>query len=125
MDDKSPDSGQPSGPEEEQPPSKPQEYFGTHANGLEPSPPSTPPVAASETVPGATLSTSSPTPVEPGLNGDENSIPGTRHRLRRRSEVPSLVESDSVAAAMEPLTDEERQNWLGWVELESDPVSLT
>ena len=124
MDEKSPDSGQPSRAGEEQPPSNPQESSVTHVNGLGPSPPSTPPVAASETVPGTTLSKGSPTPVESGISGDEDSTPSTRRRLRHRSEVRNLVESDSVAAAMEPLTDEERQNWLGWVELESDPVSL-
>ena len=29
-----------------------------------------------------------------------------------------------MIAAMKPLTDEERQNWKGWVELESNPVGI-
>jgi hypothetical protein len=66
----------------------------------------------------------SPAIGESEINGDDESTPSKRRRLRRRSEVPSVAESDLVAAAMEPLTDEERQNWPGWVELESDPVNL-
>ncbi|KAH7369914.1 hypothetical protein BKA65DRAFT_487322 [Rhexocercosporidium sp. MPI-PUGE-AT-0058] len=41
--------------------------------------------------------------------------------LRKRKEPPTLM-FDPVTEAMRPLTDEERQNWKGWVELESDPA---
>lgn len=46
----------------------------------------------------------------------------TSRSLRKRKDPPA-VSADPVAEAMKPLTDEERQNWKGWVELESDPVS--
>lgn len=45
----------------------------------------------------------------------------TRNLRKRKS--PPVISDDPVAEAMKPLTDEERQNWKGWVELESDPVS--
>jgi hypothetical protein len=102
--------------------SETQESSSHHVNGLQPSPQSTPPVGTTETVP-ATLSPSSAADMAQGIDDNESSTPNTRRRLRARSEVPSLVESDLVAAVMEPLTDEERQSWPGWVELESDPVS--
>ncbi|CZS95055.1 related to 26S proteasome-associated ubiquitin carboxyl-terminal hydrolase [Rhynchosporium agropyri] len=41
--------------------------------------------------------------------------------LRKRKEPP-IFASDPVTEALRPLTDEERQNWKGWVELESDPA---
>jgi len=62
--------------------------------------------------------------MEPNISGDDEPTESTKRRLRPRSEVPSVVESDLIASAMEPLTGEERQNWPGWVELESDPVRL-
>jgi len=40
----------------------------------------------------------------------------------RKSDVPNGAGSDPIEESMKPLEDEERQNWKGWVELESDPV---
>jgi ubiquitin carboxyl-terminal hydrolase L5 len=111
------------GSEEGQPPSDIQAPSSSHVKDLGPSPHTTPSVGASEPVPSA-ISATSPAIGESEINGDDDSTPSKRCRLRRRSEVPSVAESDLVAAAMEPLTDEERQNWPGWVELESDPVNL-
>ena len=34
------------------------------------------------------------------------------------------VPGAAMEEAMKPLTDEERQNWKGWIELESEPVGL-
>jgi len=42
----------------------------------------------------------------------------------RRKKQPSPAGDDPMIAAMKPLTDEERQNWKGWVELESNPVGI-
>jgi hypothetical protein len=52
---------------------------------------------------------------------EEPSLP-KRNLRKRRAE--STVTLDPIEA-MKPLTDEERRNWKGWVELESDPVSLS
>lgn len=59
-------------------------------------------------------------------NGNSNSIEidsvmSTRN-LRKRKDPPTSM-FDPATEAMKPLTDEERHNWKGWVELESDPVS--
>lgn len=46
------------------------------------------------------------------------------------SSIPDFPKSDSsdnediLEQAMRPLTEEDRQSWPGWVELESDPVSF-
>jgi len=45
----------------------------------------------------------------------------TTRSLRKRKDLPA-ISADPIAEAMKPLTDEERQNWKGWVELESDPA---
>jgi ubiquitin carboxyl-terminal hydrolase L5 len=79
--------------------------------------------AASETTPAAKSPSSSPL-MEPNINDDDDPTPSTNRQLRPRSEVSSVVESDLIASAMEPLTSEERRDWPGWVELESDPVRL-
>jgi ubiquitin carboxyl-terminal hydrolase L5 len=53
---------------------------------------------------------------------DESPVP--QRKLRQRKSLPSNgTAPDPVEEAMKPLTDEERQHWKGWVELESDPVS--
>jgi ubiquitin carboxyl-terminal hydrolase L5 len=54
---------------------------------------------------------------------DESPVP-SRSLRRRKSAVSNGVVSDPVGEAIKPLTEEERQNWKGWVELESDPVSI-
>lgn len=51
------------------------------------------------------------------------SKPNRRGGLRKRRES-SPVGDDPMIAAMKPLTDQERQDWKGWVELESNPVRL-
>lgn len=109
--------------EEEQPPSGIQASSGSQFTGSGLSPLSTLAVGASETVQAA-KSPSSSVLMEPEFNDDDESTVNTRRRLRPRSEVPNVVESDLVASAMEPLADEERRSWPGWVELESDPVRL-
>ncbi|PVH71847.1 cysteine proteinase [Cadophora sp. DSE1049] len=77
----------------------------------------------------ASVKATTPTPQVDSLklttNGDTDSVEvdhnmSTRN-LRKRKEPPT-VSADPVAEAMKPLTDEERQNWKGWVELESDPA---
>lgn len=55
---------------------------------------------------------------------DESPVP-QRSLRQRRSAVPNGPVLDPVEEGMKPLTDEERQNWAGWVELESDPVSTS
>ena len=42
----------------------------------------------------------------------------------RTSEGSKATPCDPMCEAMKPLTDEERRAWKGWVELESDPVSI-
>lgn len=111
------------GTEEAQPDSEIQASSNTQINGLGLSPESTPPIAASEMA--AANSATSSNQMESEINGNDGSTPDTGRRLRRRSEASSVFETDIVADAMEPLTDEERRNWSGWVELESDPVSPT
>ncbi len=58
-------------------------------------------------------------------DGDPESLddnpPTSQRKLRKRKEP--VVTTDPVEEAMKPLTDDERRNWKGWVELESDPVS--
>lgn len=43
------------------------------------------------------------------------------HNLRKRKS--SVLLSNPLDEAMKPLTEEEKRNWKGWVELESEPVS--
>lgn len=48
-----------------------------------------------------------------------------RNPKRKPSQVSSSsfdLPDDLLAAAYEPVTDQERDEWEGWVELESDPV---
>lgn len=122
MDENSPILRDPSGAAKVEADSEIQESSSHHVNGSEVSPHCTPLAGSSETMP-ATLSPSSAGDMAQGINGNDIWAPNARRRLRGRSEVSSLVEPDLVAAVMEPLTDEERQSWPGWVELESDPVS--
>jgi hypothetical protein len=51
---------------------------------------------------------------------DESPVP-QRSLRQRRSAIPHGTVS--IEEVMKPLTDEERRDWKGWVELESDPVS--
>jgi len=68
------------------------------------------------------LKSTSPKPSNPDPVLD--STPSKRDGLRRTKEL-STAWSDPMIAAMKPLTDEERQIWKGWVELESNPVSVS
>ena len=55
----------------------------------------------------------------------ENAEPTTspiRSSAKRKSKTN--VPGAAMEEAMKPLTDEERQNWKGWIELESEPVGL-
>ncbi|TVY80856.1 Ubiquitin carboxyl-terminal hydrolase [Lachnellula suecica] len=45
-----------------------------------------------------------------------------RRALRKRRGTPNGAGADPIEESMKPLTDEERQNWKGWAELESDPA---
>lgn len=54
--------------------------------------------------------------------------PSPRPQRKRKTKVSYIEEEDgmneaAIAEGMRPLTLEERQDWKGWVELESDPVS--
>jgi len=56
---------------------------------------------------------------------DEDATPSKRAGLRKRNaDTRARDEAAAVAEALKPLTNEERMKWKGWVELESDPVSL-
>lgn len=73
--------------------------------------------------------TVSSTPSEPtGKNIPQKraaSSPQSTRTLRpQRDDRQNGSGADPVAEAMKPLTDEERRNWKGWVELESDPVGF-
>lgn len=80
--------------------------------------------ALSETSKRSTRSTPITTPQAEKLSiKDESPVP-QRSLRQRKSAASNGVISDPVEEAMKPLTDEERRNWKGWVELESDPVSI-
>lgn len=51
-----------------------------------------------------------------------DSTPSRRGGLRPKKESALASDIDAMDEAMKPLTDEERKNWKGWAELESDPV---
>jgi ubiquitin carboxyl-terminal hydrolase L5 len=55
----------------------------------------------------------------------QDPTPSKRTGLRRKREEPKKDSSNIMEAAMKPLTDEERRDWPGWVELESEPVSCS
>lgn len=82
---------------------------------------STPAVHSSRSTPGERSSRNTP----PEIRGHEehDPTPTKRAGLRPRDHASKVPHSDSMEAAMKPLTDEERRSWPGWVELESDPVS--
>jgi len=50
--------------------------------------------------------------------------PVTQRGLRKRKNVETKNPSDSIEDALRPLTAEERLEWKGWIEIESDPVSM-
>jgi hypothetical protein len=80
---------------------------------------STPALRSSRTTPNS--SHTSPMEIDEG----EDQSPTRRTGLRSKRKQPSKEPSpDPMEAAMTPLTDEERRGWPGWVELESEPVSL-
>jgi ubiquitin carboxyl-terminal hydrolase L5 len=63
-------------------------------------------------------------PQKRGTSVDVDSPQQPKRTLRRRnSDKQNGTGADPIDEAMKPLTDEERRNWKGWVELESDPVS--
>jgi hypothetical protein len=49
---------------------------------------------------------------------------GQRSLRKKKSNGHHGNALDPVEEVMKPLTDEERRNWKGWVELESDPVCI-
>lgn len=56
---------------------------------------------------------------------DEAQVANGQRCLRKRNgNVHHGNALDPVEEVMKPLTDEERRNWKGWVELESDPVCI-
>ena len=64
-------------------------------------------------------------PQKRGTSVDTNSPPLPKRTLRQRnSDRQNGTGADPIEEAMKPLTDEERRNWKGWVELESDPVGF-
>ncbi|TVY43866.1 Ubiquitin carboxyl-terminal hydrolase isozyme L5 [Lachnellula occidentalis] len=78
------------------------------------------------------IGTVSSTPSEPtgknipqkrGSSSETTSSPKSTRILRPHNrDRQNGSGADAVAEAMMPLTDEERRNWTGWVELESDPA---
>lgn len=98
---------------------------GVSENPLEPPPLATLPLEPSETLPTTVPereAAGNPTQAEPDFSVRNKSPTKARDHLRRRTALPNLGEPDLVKKALQPLTDEERRNWPGWVELESDPV---
>ena len=64
-------------------------------------------------------------PQKRGTSVDVDSPQPMKRTLRQRnSDRQNGTGADPIEEAMKPLTDEERRNWKGWVELESDPVSF-
>jgi ubiquitin carboxyl-terminal hydrolase L5 len=92
------------------------------SNGPEPSIQTTPPTESSETAPVTKSARSSPRAGSHAM--DHGPTTAQRTGLRRRNEASDFIAPDPISEAMRPLTDEERRNWAGWVELESDPVGL-
>jgi ubiquitin carboxyl-terminal hydrolase L5 len=78
---------------------------------------STPALLSSRSTPGSSRNT----PLE--VDDEQEPTPSKRTGLRRKREEPKEPPLDVMEAAMKPLTDEERRDWPGWVELESEPVS--
>ncbi|KAL3426182.1 ubiquitin carboxyl-terminal family 1 [Phlyctema vagabunda] len=62
------------------------------------------------------------------LDGPRNGEPvesneNQPRRSNRRRQPPANIEpAESIQELLKPVTDEERDNWKGWVELESDPA---
>jgi ubiquitin carboxyl-terminal hydrolase L5 len=92
----------------------------TRSDSLDLSTRSTPTLSSSRSTP-ADKSTRS-TQKEDIEDIDPEPTPSKRPGLRIRN---TLVNSgvDPIEEAMKPLTDEERRNWKGWVDFDSDPVS--
>ncbi|TVY36027.1 Ubiquitin carboxyl-terminal hydrolase isozyme L5 [Lachnellula subtilissima] len=62
-------------------------------------------------------------PQKRSSSADTTSFPQSTRTLRpHNSDRQDGSGPDAAAEAMKPLTDEERRNWKGWVELESDPA---
>jgi ubiquitin carboxyl-terminal hydrolase L5 len=66
-----------------------------------------------------------PTPQTQTPPQDEVQVANGQRSLRKRKDNGHRGNAlDPVEEIMKPLTDEERRNWKGWVELESDPVRI-
>lgn len=66
-----------------------------------------------------------PTPaeaIETSRSPDDEAL-STKRNLRKRK--AAAIIDDPIEEAMRPLTVEEREGWKGWIELESEPVSVT
>lgn len=83
---------------------------------------STPAITSSRSTPAEKSSWSTPQEIVEERDACPDPTPSKRPGLRTRK-PPAVIEDDPLEEAMKPLTDEERRNWKGWVELESDPVS--
>jgi hypothetical protein len=74
------------------------------------------------------LKTSMKSPEHDAQASTASDIPGPRRNPKRKSSQVSNsspgLPDDLLAAAYEPVTDQERHEWEGWVELESDPVRV-
>lgn len=74
----------------------------------------------------ATIPTSTPllpaTPASVSPEPTSTPSPNGREAPRKRKRISS-EELDPEIEAWKPLTDDDRKNWKGFVELESDPVS--
>jgi len=68
----------------------------------------------------------SATPASADIPAASEAVHGTasrNHNLKKRK-VAAISIDDPIEKAMQPLTAEERQSWRGWIELESEPVSV-
>jgi hypothetical protein len=59
------------------------------------------------------------------ISPSDDEPPKKRPQRTRKPRATTTVEAElSAAEGLKPLTNEERMTWEGWVDLESDPVSL-
>jgi ubiquitin carboxyl-terminal hydrolase L5 len=66
-----------------------------------------------------------PTPQTQTPPQDQDQVSNGQRSLRKRKSNGHHGNALApVEEVMKPLTDEERRNWKGWVELESDPVCI-
>lgn len=84
------------------------------------------PVVDGCTIEHTSVSAMNPQNANEAVIGSDPALSQLRRNPKRKSSKsrgPSLdLPDDLLTAAYEPLTNQEREDWEGWVELESDPV---